>query len=118
MDRSKKGNRTSGGNPGREKRSGAFYLLAFVFLAAAIILAGFIFYRHSASGFRSEVEQQLDAIVKMKVSELANWRHGRLNDALVFFKNVVFSDLVRRSLAEPPDRDARELARHCAREAG
>ena len=108
MDKSKKGNGTQRGNPGRKKRSGIFYLLSFVFLAAAIILAGFLFYRNSASSYRTDVEQQLDAIVKMKVSELANWRHGRLNDALVFFKNDVFADLVRRSLAEPPDADARD----------
>jgi PAS domain S-box-containing protein len=108
MNLSKRGNRITGGNPGRKKRSGAFYLLVFIFLAAAIVLAGFIFYRHSASSFRSEMEQQLDAIVKLKVSELANWRQGRLNDALVFFKNGVFTDLVRRSLAEPPDPDARD----------
>jgi PAS domain S-box-containing protein len=108
MDQSKKGNKTTGGNPDRKNRSGAFYLLVFAFLAAVIILAGFIFYRHSATGFRSEAEQQLEAIVKLKVSELANWRQGRLNDALVFFKNGVFADLARRALAEPPDADARD----------
>ena len=40
----------------------------------------------------------------MKVNELANWRRGRLNDALVFFKNPVFSDLVRRSISSRPTR--------------
>ncbi|HSQ34824.1 MAG TPA: hypothetical protein VLQ89_02425, partial [Candidatus Binatia bacterium] len=108
MEQSKKGKKTTGGNPGRKKRSGAFFSLVFVLLAAAIILAGLIFYRQSATSFRSEMEEQLDAIVKLKVSELANWRQGRLNDALVFFKNNVFADLVRRSLAEPPDADARD----------
>ncbi|MCX6557314.1 MAG: PAS domain S-box protein [Candidatus Aminicenantes bacterium] len=78
-------------------------MLIFVFLAVVIITAGFLFYRNYKLQFRSETESQLTAIVGQKVSDLANWRRGRLNDALLFFHNGVFSVLVRRYFENPAD---------------
>lgn len=111
MDRSKKGNSLAGGNRNRKKRSGSFYRLVFLFLAAIIITTGFLFYHGSAFSFRSEAERQLNAIVELKVNELANWRRGLEHDALLFFQNGVFADLVKRYFAEPPDADAQRQIR-------
>jgi two-component system sensor histidine kinase/response regulator len=91
---------------GKKKRSGISYVLVFVFLAAVIIMAGFLFYRNFQLQFRSETEHDLTAIVEQKASDLANWRRGRLNDALLFFRNNVFSVLVRRYFENPADLEA------------
>ena len=104
-------NKKTAKNAGKKKRWGSFYQLIFVLLAAIIITAGALFYQNYRSRFRSEAERDLTTIVEMKVNELANWRRGRLNDALVFFKNPVFSDLVRRSIEQPADQDAQNQIR-------
>jgi two-component system, sensor histidine kinase and response regulator len=89
-----------------KNRRGIFYALAFVFMAAIIITAGLLFYRSYKSRFRSAIEHDLTAIVEQKVGDLANWRRGRMNDALLFFRNGVFSVLVRRYFENPADVEA------------
>jgi PAS domain S-box-containing protein len=88
------------------KRAGTVYLLVFIFLALAIITVGILSYRQYKLQFRSETEHELNDIVEQKVSDLANWRRGRLNDALLFFRNGVFSILVRRYFENPADLEA------------
>ena len=90
-------------NSEKKNRRGIVYALIFIILATVIITAGFLFYRKYESDFRSESERTLTAIVEQKVIELANWRRGRLNDALLFFQNGVFSVLVRRYFENPAD---------------
>jgi two-component system sensor histidine kinase/response regulator len=111
MRQAETGKEIPGENTGQKKRSGAVYVLTFIVLAVIIITAGLLLYRNYRAQFRSEAELNLATIVEMKVNELANWRRGRMNDALVFFQNRVFYDLVRRSLAAPADREAREQLR-------
>jgi two-component system sensor histidine kinase/response regulator len=98
-------------NTGKKSQSGIIYLLIFVFLAAIIITAGFFFYRNYESHFRSETERNLTTIVELKVSELATWRREKLNDALFFFRNSVFSELVKRYSKQPADREAQNQIR-------
>jgi two-component system sensor histidine kinase/response regulator len=111
MGQARAGDAGMGKNTGKKNLSGIIYLLIFVFLAAAIITAGSIFFRSYESQFRSESERDLAAIAELKVKELANWRRGRLNDALVFFRNSVFSALVRRYFEQPEDMDAQNQIR-------
>ncbi|MDD8013711.1 MAG: ATP-binding protein, partial [Acidobacteriota bacterium] len=86
-------------------------MLIFVFLALLILTAGWLAYRNYEFHFRSQMERQLTAIVELKVNELANWRRERLGDALFFFGNSVFSNLVRRYFKQPEDRDAQNQIR-------
>ncbi len=111
MGQAKMKNVGMGKNPGKKKRSGIIYLLIFVFLALVIIMAGLLSYRNYESHFRSEAERQLTAIVELKVDELANWRRERLGDALFFFGNSIFSNLVRRYVERPEDREAQNQIR-------
>ena len=70
-----------------------------------VIGAGaFRYYRNYEKSYRDEAERQLSAIAELKVSELADWRAERLADAAVFYKNTVFSALVRRYFDHPEDR--------------
>ena len=87
------------------------YLLVFVFLAAAIVMIGMLVYRNLESRFRAEAESDLSAIVEQKAKDLANWRRGRLNDALFFLGNDVFSAMVRRYFENPDDRQAQNEIR-------
>ncbi len=96
---------------GIKRRSGAIYLMIFFLLAAVIITAGFFFYRNYESHFRSEAERNLTTIVELKVNELVNWRRERLGDAQVFFRNSIFSGLVRRYIEKPEDQEAQSQIR-------
>jgi PAS domain S-box-containing protein len=83
----------------------SFYLfLAFFSLTAAVVSAAFLYYRSYERNYRMEIERQLSAIAELKVSELADWRAERLADADIFYKNLAFSDLVRRYFEQPKDR--------------
>ncbi|MCX6568099.1 MAG: PAS domain S-box protein [Candidatus Aminicenantes bacterium] len=85
----------------------SFYLLLVFFaLTAGIVAAAFLYYRNYEKHYRVEVEHQLSAIAELKVNELADWRAERLADAAVFYKNIAFSDLVRRYFEHPKDRVA------------
>ena len=95
-----------GKNAGNKKRSWIVYILIFAFLAAIIVTAGLLFFGNYKSHFRAEAERDLTAIAELKVNELANWRRGRMNDGLVFYRNSVFSSLVRRYFERPEDKEA------------
>ena len=83
-------------------------ILIFIFSSAAIIAAGYFSFRNYQKDFRAQVERQLSAIADLKVSELVQWRKERLGDASVFYNNGNFSDLVRRFLEDPQDREMRD----------
>jgi hypothetical protein len=94
--------------PNAESATHASYtfLLVFVFLAAGIVIAGFLYYRNYEIRHRTEVERQLSAIADLKVDEIANWRKERSGDAELFYKNPNFSGLVRHYLQRPEDKEA------------
>ena len=90
--------------PASKGRLPSFYLfLVLTALTAGIVTAASLYYRHYDKHYRVEVERQLSAIAELKVSELAEWRAERLADAAVFYKNAVFSALVRRYFERPED---------------
>ena len=74
-------------------------------------MVGMLVYRNYESRFRAEIESDLTAIVKQKASDLDNWRRGRMNDALLFYRNDVFSALVRRYFEDPADLQAQNEIR-------
>jgi PAS domain S-box-containing protein len=93
----------------REHRPSLYLLLLFLALTAGIVATGYLFYRGYARNFRSEVEHELSSISELKVGQLVQWRKERMGDASVFYKNKVFSGLVRRFLEKPEDAEARGL---------
>jgi PAS domain S-box-containing protein len=92
-----------------ERRAGYFFILIFTLLAAGIIATGYFYYRHHEQYFRSDMENHLSSIAKLKVGELALWRRERLADGAILLKNAAFSALVRRFLEKPEDKDAQRL---------
>jgi PAS domain S-box-containing protein len=90
-----------------ERQTGYFYLLIFIFLAAGIVTGGYFAYRNYEKNYRSEEERQLSAIADLKVDQLVQWRKERLGDAIEFYKNNVFSDLVKRYFKNQADADAK-----------
>ncbi len=107
----KTGNKGINNDAGIKRRSGAIYLLIFIFLAAGIVATGLLIYGNYKSRFRAEIESDLTAIVKQKASDLDNWRRGRMNDALLFYRNDVFSAMVRRYFENPADLQAQNEIR-------
>ena len=85
--------------------------LIFVLLAAGILGAGYIYYRHYEKAYRAQVERELLTIVDLKVSELAQWRKERLGEADILFQNIHFSTLVQRFLGKSRDTEAQQRLR-------
>ena len=95
----------------KEKLPSIVLILVFISLAAGIIVVGSLYYRNYKRNFRLEVERRLSAIAELKVSQLAFWRKKRVGDAAVFYKNSIFSALVRRHFEQPEDRETRKELR-------
>jgi PAS domain S-box-containing protein len=83
-------------------------LLIFAGLSLGIVVGGTFYYRHYERQFRAAAERQLVAIAELKVSELAQYRKERLEDAAIFFENAAFSRLVQRFFDHPEDTDAQQ----------
>ncbi|MCX5835715.1 MAG: PAS domain S-box protein, partial [Deltaproteobacteria bacterium] len=81
-------------------------ILVFIILATSIATVGYFYYRTYENRYRDEVEHKLSAVADIKVGELAHWRKERLGNAAIFYRNPVFSDLVRRFFDNPKDRKA------------
>jgi len=90
---------------GSTTRASYSFILVFVLLAAGIVIAGFLYYRNYEIRHRTEVERQLSAVADLKVDEIVHWRKERLGDAALFYKNLNFSELVRRYLQRPDDEE-------------
>jgi PAS domain S-box-containing protein len=87
---------------GRKKRLRSVVLvLIFLALAAGIIFAGALYYRNYKQSYRLQAARQLSAIADLKMGMLTQWRKERLGDAAVFYRNPVFSALVRRYIEQP-----------------
>ncbi len=82
--------------------------LIFAGLSLGIVVGGTFYYRHYERQFRAAAERQLVAIAELKVSELAQYRKERLEDAVIFFENAAFSRLVQRFFDHPEDTDAQQ----------
>ncbi|MDD3275624.1 MAG: ATP-binding protein [Kiritimatiellales bacterium] len=83
-------------------------ILIFLFLGTCIITIGILLYIRYERDYRAEAGRQLIAISELKVGELIQYRKERLGDGNVFYKNLVFSRLVRRFFDQPEDTDARQ----------
>ena len=94
--------------PGRtEQLSGYSYVLIFLFLTIGIVAIGYFSYRTYQHNYRDQVERNISTIADQKVDALLNWRHERLGTASIFFKNPVFTSLVRDFLKDPKNADPR-----------
>jgi len=88
------------------KRSSIVLAIVFVLLTVGIMTLGYGYYRNYEAQYRKQVEDQLSAIVDLKVGELMQYRKERLGDAAVLFENTAFSERVARFLADPQNESA------------
>ena len=90
------------------EKSGTFGLVLLFILLSAGIMAGFAFYfRHYERSYRSRVKEQLSSIAELKATEIVEWRKERMVDASIFFRNIVFSALVKHYFKDPGSDESR-----------
>jgi len=77
-------------------------LVAVLALSVLVLLAGGgWFYRTQERQFRVDTEEDLQAIVQLKVDQITEWRAERLADAAVLIENPLFGDTVTGWMADP-----------------
>ncbi|RQW81047.1 MAG: hypothetical protein EHM79_19840, partial [Geobacter sp.] len=86
-------------------------IAVFVFVAFCTVTIGIISYTGFKKEFRSDVENNLNAISNLKVAEIVQWRKERLGDGSVFAGNQFFYDLVNRFIASPSDPELNDRLR-------
>ena len=84
-------------------RAGAvgMFLAGFALLTAAMVTAGYLYYRGYEREYRAEIERQLLAVADLKVGELSQWRGERLADGAIFSGSANLAHLVQQSLGTP-----------------
>jgi len=94
-----------------DRRTGFLFLLVLFFLTVGILAIGTSSYRLYERHLRDNSERQLYTVAALKVTELTQFRRERVADAAVFFKNPVFSGLVRSFFEHPQDGPVQEQLR-------
>jgi|GEM_PF-1273923 len=80
-----------------------FFIAGFLILSAIIVITGDLYYKYAKKSYRVQIDQELTAIADLKVKQIIEWRKERLGDVSVFYKNDVFSSLVKRYFEKPDD---------------
>jgi len=81
--------------------------LIFVLLSGGIVAGAYVAYHNYEKNYRTEIENELSAVAELKVNQLVQWRKERLGDGQVFYKNDLFSAIVKRYIQNKNDRDAK-----------
>lgn len=84
-------------------RSVRFLLLVFALVAAGLVTAGYLYFRHQERDSREQIERQLGVIADLKVAELLAYRRERVADGAIFHRNAAIATLVRRVFAHQND---------------
>lgn len=66
-------------------------LAIYILLTASILVLGYLYYFHQRVDLKKEINDDLQIIAELKVSEIQTWLHERLADAKVFAES---SDLI------------------------
>jgi PAS domain S-box-containing protein len=91
-----------------ERRSLALLLLFFLLLVSGIFASAYLSSANYEREFRAQMDQQLSAIVDLKVAGLVDWRAERLGDAEVLRRSPAFAGLAQAYLESPSDARAGE----------
>ena len=78
-------------------------LAVFIAFASGLLVVGYFYVKDHEAQFRDRAERELSAVADLKAGELARWLGERRADATVHLHNQVFSELVRRAMANPSD---------------
>ena len=78
------------------------WLKVIIGLTMMVLLAGGIwFYRGQERLIQHAVEAELQAIARLKIEQIANWRTERLNDSAVIMESPFFNEAVAKWMASP-----------------
>ncbi|MHC1742448.1 MAG: GAF domain-containing protein [Syntrophobacteraceae bacterium] len=89
---------------GRVKPYRAHHLVVvFCLLAAGIGAAGYLYYQGQKSAIEKGKHDELSAIAKLKVNQISEWRHERVEDAFVYGSNAIFAEAVHKWLKGPKE---------------
>ena len=94
-----------------DRRTGFLFLLVLFLLTVGILAIGTSSYRLYERHIRDNSERQLYTVAALKVTELTQFRRERVADAAIFFKNPVFSSLVRNFFEHTQDAPVQEQLR-------
>ena len=61
-------------------------LLIFCCLSLGILLIGYIYYQHQVAHIKQDKQNDLAAIMDLKIRQIVNWRQERLGDARVIYE--------------------------------
>lgn len=92
-----------------ERRSLAWMVLIFFFLATGIAASAYLSFMNYERQFRAQVDNQLTAIANLKVSGILNWRNERLGDAELLRRSPAFAALTQAYFKNPSDQQTREM---------
>lgn len=81
----------------------SFFIAGFIILSVFILSTGYLYYKYAVKSYRVQINQELSAIADLKVKEILRWRVERLGDVSIFYKNGLFSSLVKRYFEKPDD---------------
>ncbi|MBU4262532.1 MAG: GAF domain-containing protein [Proteobacteria bacterium] len=83
-------------------RSFPRWLLVMFVVGLVILLAGGVwFYRSQERHLRAGAEEDLAAVARLKVEQIAQWRSERLGDAALASESPFVADVLRQWLADP-----------------
>ncbi len=87
-----------------ERTSSRWLIAGLALILLALLAFGGWFYHEQQQQFRQDVEEDLQAIVQLKVDQITEWRAERLADAAVLIENPLFGDIVTGWMADsqPP----------------
>ena len=85
--------------------------LAFSFVLLALLWGGHHLYQSQTRGTQTKAQEQLQAIARLKVEQIAAWRRERLGDGEVLKHNAHLSGRLLGWLENPRDADAPGILR-------
>lgn len=92
----------------RSERRALYLMIAgFILLATGIFAFVYVSTQNYKRHILADLENQLAAIVKLKVGELERWRKDRLEHGAIISRVETLSSLIRRSFVDGSDPEAR-----------
>ncbi len=76
-------------------------ILIFLFLIISISIAAYSYYRFQQRRIIDEKQNELAAIVDLKIQQIIQWRNERLGDAGIIFENILIANQVRSFFQSP-----------------
>lgn len=93
----------------KKQRLFFIFFLIFLIVTSVLIFSGYYYYQIQKNNLKISTENQLQSINHLKIEEISNWRKGIINDAYFYYKNEIFSNLIKQFLNSPEDKNLKKL---------